>query len=96
MHRRREARVPPSRLRDRALRPLLRLADQLGRRGDDADAGRVVVRAGAEVPRVEVRTQQNTLIQVFAAIELANHVIGSRFPVETHIEVEANAIVRPR
>src|SRR5207244_2902631 len=59
---------------DRPLRPDRAPGDDAGRLEDDRAAGAVVRRAVAEVPRVEVGTDDDVLVGLLAAPDLADRV----------------------
>src|SRR5690606_23317506 len=65
------------------------VADQLAGRHRDADAGRVVDRAGTQVPGIQVPADQHDFVRTLAAGDLADHVVRGRHAVPPAVQREA-------
>src|SRR5271167_4593207 len=63
---------------DRSARTLRQAGDQPGGTEDDGNAGAVIGGAGAEIPGIEMSTDQNDLIRTLATPDLADDVPGRR------------------
>src|ERR1700747_986095 len=61
---------------DRAARTLRQAGDQPGGAEDDGNAGAVIGGAGAEIPGIEMSTDENDLIRTLATLDLADDVPG--------------------
>src|SRR5699024_8242515 len=75
---------------DAACRRLRQVADQLAGGHGDADARGIVHRPGAEVPRIQVSTDEYHFTGLAAAGDFADHVVGSRFSVPAAIQHHAH------
>ena len=55
---------------------LRQIVDQLGRRHDNRHTRAVINRAGAQIPRIQMRAEQDDFVRLFAALDFGNDILA--------------------
>src|SRR5690606_30731415 len=76
---------------DGAARALRQIADQTRGGGDDGDAGAVINGALPQIPRIQVRGEDDDLLRTLAATDLGEHVAGWRVLADVGFDDEVDA-----
>jgi len=80
---------------DRAAGSLRQAGDQSGGGEGDGDTGAVIGSPGAEIPGIEMSTDENDLIRTLSTLDLADDVPGRRILLKPKVAAEAGSVPDP-